>query len=431
MDRKYTKKLNEWINKNPDMPYMLLGARQVGKTYIIKEFCKNNFNNYIYLNLDDNESIKQIFTDTINPEEIMGRIALLLGRQIDVDSTAIFFDEIQVSERAISSMKYFNESEKPYKIICAGSLLGVALNRFEGSFPVGKVMMGTLYPMNFEEFLWANNRSDLNKEIRKCYTANSQMAKPIHDLLMQIYQDYLFTGGMPAAILEYISADKDIVKFNRDVKRNILNAYIYDMSKYTTSAENIKINKLYKSIPKQLNRENTKFTYKIIEENAKKRIYETSIDWLLQADLISKCALIEAPNIPLNVYANDNIFKIYMNDTGLLSELADLSPADFLTDSFNMFKGMLTENYVAQALRVNGHGLYYWRSKRNAEIDFLLHKDGKVIPIEVKSAENNQAQSLKLYIEKYNPEYSIKITGKNFGFMNKIKSVPLYAAYLI
>ncbi|MCK5758506.1 MAG: DUF4143 domain-containing protein, partial [Clostridiales bacterium] len=246
-----------------------------------------------------------------------------------------------------------------------------------------------------------------------------------------IYKDYLYVGGMPASVLEYLDSNKDIIRFNRDIKRNILNAYIYDMSKYTTSVENIKINKLYKSIPKQLNRENTKFTYKIIEENAKKRSYETSIDWLLQSDLISKCALIELPRIPLKAYANDNLFKIYMNDTGLLSELSDLSPADFLTDSFSMFKGMLTENYVAQALRVNGHGLYYWRAKRNAEIDFLLHKDGKVIPIEVKSAENNQAQSLKVYIEKYNPEYSIKITGKNFGFVNKIKSVPLYAAYLL
>ncbi len=348
MERKYTKKLNEWMNKYSNMPYMLIGARQVGKTYILKEFCKNNFNEYIYLNLDDNENIRQIFTDTINPAKIIGRIALLLGRQIDVESTAIFFDEIQVSERAISSLKYFNESEIPYKILCAGSLLGVAINRFEGSFPVGKVMIGTLLPMDFEEFLWANNRNDLNKEIRKCYTANSQMNKPVHNLLMQIYKDYLYVGGMPASVLEYLDSNKDIIRFNRDIKRNILNAYIYDMSKYTTSVENIKINKLYKSIPKQLNRENTKFTYKIVEENAKKRSYETSIDWLLQSDLISKCALIESPRIPLKVYASDNLFKIYMNDTGLLSELSDLSPADFLTDSFSMFKGMLTENYSRQ-----------------------------------------------------------------------------------
>ena len=431
MKRKHIQKLIEWKNQYPDMPYMLIGARQVGKTFILKEFCAKNFQDYIYVNLDDNNDIRRIFEDTINPDEIIKTMSLILNRDIDIMNTVIFFDEIQVSERAISSLKYFNESDKAYKIVCAGSLLGVAMNRFKSSFPVGKVMFGKLYPMDLEEFLWAIERTDLNDEIKAHFESNKQMPTTIHNIAMQIYKDYLFVGGMPASILEYLKKEKNTARFNRDIKRNILNAYIYDMSKYTTSTESIKINRLYRSVPRQLNKENSKFTYKIIEEGAKRRYYETSIDWLQQAELVNKCVLVENPQIPLKAYMKDNIFKIYMNDTGLLSELSGLTPADFLTDSFSRFKGMITENYIAQALTAGGHDLYYWRSQRNAEVDFLLNINGEIIPMEVKSATNTKAKSINVYKERYNPGYVIKVSAKNFGFENGIKSVPLYTAYLL
>lgn len=431
MKRKHMKKLLDWKNKYLDKPYILMGARQTGKTYLLKEFCKQNFDDYIYINLDENSLVQNVFEETIKPDEIITRLSAILGRVINPDETVLFFDEIQISERAITSLKYFSESEQPYKIVCAGSLLGVALNRFRGSYPVGKVVHGYLYPMDFEEFMWANSRDDICEIIKECFSENKQMSRAIHSLIMKYYRDFLYVGGMPASILEYLSCENDITKFDRTVKSNIINAYIFDMSKYTTSAENIKINKLYNSIPRQLNKENTKFTYNIVEEGGSKREFETSIDWLINAELVMECKLVEHPKIPLKAHEKDTLYKIYMNDVGLLCELSGIGAVDILTDSFNRYAGMLAENYIAQTLKSNEYNLYYWKSKRNAELDFLIHKEGKVIPVQVKSATNTKAQSLKVYTERYNPEYSLKISGKNFGYINKIKSIPLYAAYLI
>lgn len=410
---------------------MLVGARQVGKTYILRKFCSENFPNYIYINLDTEKSIRRIFEETIKPHEIISLISLKLDIKINPENTIIFLDEIQVCEEAIVSLKYFNEANEPYKIVCAGSLLGVALNRFKSSFPVGKVWFETLNSMDFEEFLWATNHNILLNEIKKHFDNNIQISTPIHDKALRLYKDYLYIGGMPASVLEYINSNGDLMKYDKKVKQDILTSYIFDMSKYTTSSENIKINKMYRSIPKQLNRENNKFTYKLIGDDVNKRTYETSIDWLVHANLVNKCILLEVPQMPLVVYAKENVFKIYLNDVGLLCELAELTPKDILTENFKFFNGMLTENYIAQTFISNNLNLNYWKSKKNAEVDFLLHIDGEIIPVEVKAATNTKAQSLRVYIERYKPKYSIKISAKNFGFVNNIKSIPLYAAYLL
>ncbi len=410
------------------MPYMLVGTRQVGKTYILDKFCKENFSNYVYINLERTKKISDIFEKTLEPKEIIDLISLRMGVTI-TDDTAIFFDEIQISEHAITSLKYFNEAKEKYNIVCAGSLLGVALNRFKSSYPVGKVRKVILHPMDFEEFLWAINQDLLVDKIRECFNNNKQMLA--HDLAIQLYRDYLYIGGMPASVLEYINKDKNIVHFDRMVKQDILGAYITDMSKYTTSSENIKINKLFKSIPMQLSRESSKFTYRIVEDTASKKKYETSIDWLIHGNLVNKCTLAQIPKIPLIAYIKENLFKIYLNDVGLLCELSEITPNNLLSDDFNLYKGMLSENYVAQTFIANNFSLYYWKSKKNAEIDFLINYKGEIIPVEVKAAENTKAKSLKVYIERYNPRYSIKISAKNFGFVNNIKSIPLYAAYLL
>ncbi|MDX1358026.1 MAG: AAA family ATPase, partial [Clostridia bacterium] len=281
MKRKITDKLIDWKKRDTKMPFLLLGARQVGKTYILKEFCEQHYLNPIYINLEENNAVRQIFDEKINPEEVIRLISIEMGHRIVPENSIIFFDEIQVSERAVTSLKYCAESSNKYNIVCAGSLLGVALNRFKGAFPVGKVEINHLYPMDFEEFLWAANRNELNEEIKKHFRGIKQMPEIIHNRSMNIYKDYLFVGGMPAAVLEYLEKGRDIAWFNRDIKNNILQAYIYDMSKYTTNAENIRIHRLYDSIPKQLNKENSKFTYKLISEGANKRLYETSIEWLL------------------------------------------------------------------------------------------------------------------------------------------------------
>lgn len=431
MKRKIIKDLINWKNSLSDMPYMLVGARQVGKTYILDEFCKKNYSNYLYINLEKEESIKEIFESTLDPKEIITSISIIKDIKIVLEDTVIFFDEIQVSERAITSLKYFNEAKEKYNIVCAGSLLGVALNRFKNSYPVGKVRKVMLSPMDFEELLWAVNQDALTEKIKECFINNTQMMESIHKKALSLYRDYLYVGGMPACVLEYIKKDYNLSNYDNIIKQNIIDAYMYDMSKYTTSAENIKINKLYKSVPKQLNRENTKFTYKIVEEKANKRNYETSIDWLVNSNMVNKCTLVETPKIPIGVYEKENTFKIYLNDVGLLCELSGIKLKDLYANDFNLYKGMLCENYVAQSFAANGLKLNYWKSKKDAEIDFLLNIDGNVIPVEVKSATNTKAKSLKIYIEKYNPKYSIKISSRNFGFVNNIKSIPLYSVYLL
>jgi len=431
MKRKIMEDLKKWKEEQSKMPYMLVGARQVGKTYILDNFCKDNYKKYVYINLEKEDNIREIFENSLDPERIISSIAIIKGKRIVPEETIVFLDEIQISERAITALKYFNESEVRYHIACAGSLLGVALNRFKSSFPVGKVHRKYLYSMDFEEFLWALGEEMLTEEIREGFKKDRALMEPIHEKAMNIYRDYLFVGGMPASVLEYIKNKKDLSRYDRIIKKNIIGDYIADMTKYTTNAENIRINEVYKSIPKQLGRDNNKFSYTLVDEKGNKRMYETSIEWLINSNLVNKCVLVKTPQIPLTAYEEDNYFKIYLNDVGLLTELSNMTPYDIVSESSNLYRGMLTENYVAQTLASGELGLNYWRSSNVAEIDFVLSIQGTVIPIEVKSATNTKSKSLNVYKDKYKPKYAIKISGKNFGFVNGIKSVPLYAAYMI
>ncbi|MCT4663374.1 MAG: AAA family ATPase [Tissierellales bacterium] len=431
MRRKVMEQLINWKDKGCEKPYMIIGARQVGKTYIIDEFCKNNFEEYLYVNLERDAEIKDIFDESIDPDLIIRQIGFLKNRPIDIDKTVIFIDEVQLSERAIMSLKYFAENSVNYKIIVAGSLLGVALNRFRSSFPVGKVKRYYMYPMDFEEFLLALGQDELVKEIYDCYWENKKMFEAVHDKLMNLYKDYIYVGGMPDSVLSYIDVDGDLNYYSRDIKRDILDDYLADMNKYTTNSEALKIKQVFQSIPSQLGRDNNKFSYKLIAENGKKAVYGTSIDWLLSSNLVNRATMIEVPRIPLKTYHKENMFKIYMGDTGLLSEMADMTPYDLHSAGGKLFSGMITENYIAQTLTASGTGLYYWRSGNSAEIDFLVNIEGEIIPIEVKASTNTKSKALKVYMEKYNPPYAIKVSGKNFGYNGLIKSVPLYAAHLI
>jgi predicted AAA+ superfamily ATPase len=431
MKRKVTKELLQWKDNGCKKPYMVIGARQVGKTFIIDDFCQNNFEKYLYLNLERDSEVKEIFEKSIDPEIVIRQIGFIKNHPIDIERTVIFIDEVQLSERAIMSLKYFAENDNDYKIIVAGSLLGVALNRYSNSFPVGKVKRKYLYPMNFEEFLWALGQEDLVDEIEKCYNANTKMFEPVHDMLIEYYKNYLFVGGMPDSVLSYVEAKGDLNYYSRDIKRDILEDYLADMNKYTTNAEAMKVKQVFQSIPSQLGRDNNKFSYKLISEKGKKAIYGTSIDWLLASHLVYRATLIETPRIPLKTYHKKNMFKIYMGDTGLLTEMADMIPYDLYSAGGKLFTGMLTENYIAQTLVTSGTRLYYWRSGNTAEVDFLINIEGEIIPIEVKASTNTKSKALKTYMDLYNPIYAIKISGKNFGFDGRIKSIPLYAAHLI
>ena len=294
MERKIYKQLLKWKENNIELPYMLVGVRQTRKTYILTEFCKNEFENFIYLNLDDMEEIKKIFEETLIPEKIIQGIEVVLNKSIDVDNTIIFLDEIQVSERAIHSLKYFAESEKPYKIVTAGSLLGVKINRFKSSFPVGKVWIDYLYPMDFEEFLIAIGENKILETIKNCYDNMEPMLTSVHEKALDLYNKYICIGGMPSNILEYIKKDKQIALYEDDISNNIITSYLADMAKYTENTEAIKNTKIYNSIPNQLGKENKKFKYSLVEKSARSREYESSLDWLIASNMIIKCNNIKA-----------------------------------------------------------------------------------------------------------------------------------------
>lgn len=429
MYRKIENDLLEW-KKDFKMPLMLIGARQTGKTYILEEFCKKNFENYIYINLEKEEDIREIFDATLDPEKIIEKIQILRKVNFNPDNTIIFLDEIQTSERAITSLKYFCESNKPYKIVTAGSLLGVKINRFKSSFPVGKVVTKYLFPMDFEEYLMALGEDKLIEEIRKHYNSNEKVLDSIHEKALDLYKKYLILGGMPKVIENFIENDLNIANVDFELQDYIITNYLADMNKYTDNTEGIKNSKIYNAIPKELARENNNFKYSIVDKDARKIRYESSLDWLLASNMILKCDLTEKNESPLKAFVNNDKFKIYLSDTGLLRSLSNIDYTEILLDKNEMYKGVLTENYVACELYTKFRELYYYTFSKY-EIDFLIKIDGDIIPIEVKSGRRTNSKSLNEYIKKYNPKYSIRISTKNFGFENNIKSIPLYAVFCI
>lgn len=432
MKRKVYKDLLEWKNSGMKKPLMVIGARQIGKTYIINEFCKNEFEDYVYINLLEHSEIIKIFKEEINTSEKFKRMKIYLEKDINLENTIIFFDEIQESEEMISALKYFCESDDPFKIICAGSLLGVKLKRMHSSFPVGKVQMINMYPMDFEEFLIANGNEALIDEIKKCYEQTVPMDSVLHNKALELYRLYLCVGGMPEAVSNLFNNDKDILKFNKSIVEDIYQSYLNDMNKYVDNKyEAAKVESIYKSIPAQLGNQSNKFQYGKISSNARKRDYETALNWLLSSTMVHKCSIINKVEIPPLGFIIDDHFKLYLSDIGILTSVLQIRFKDIIFDNLLQYKGIIAENYVATQLVANKHSLIYWESGNQAEIDFLLYNDDGIIPVEVKANDNVGSQSLKVYMKRYNPKYSIRISTKNFGVANNIKSVPLYAVFLI
>lgn len=429
MYRKIEEELKSW-KQNYQMPLMLVGARQTGKTYILEEFCKKNYANYIYINLDKEDNIAEIFETTIIPEEIIEKIEIIKNIIIDIENTIIFFDEIQVSERAITSLKYFCESDKPYKIVCAGSLLGVKINRFKSSFPVGKVTIKYLYPMDFEEYLIALGETKLIDEIKTHYQTNEALMNPIHEKALDLFKKYLALGGMPALINDFLENECIISHVNFELQEQIITSYLADMNKYTENSEGIKNSQIYNSIPKELARVNNTFKYSLVNKDARKVRYESSLEWLLASNMILKCDLADKNESPLKAFTNSDKFKLYLSDVGLLRALSNLDYREILLEKNEMFKGVLTENYIACEFYTKRRELYYY-SFDKYEIDFLIKIDGEIIPVEVKTGKRTTSKSLNEYVKKYNPKFSIRISSKNFGLENNIKSVPLYAVFCI
>lgn len=433
MQRLFEKKLLDWKQSGMKKTLMIVGVRQIGKTYIIEKFAKENFEQYLYFNLEKNEEVKNIFEKTIDDVKIIEELELYLGRKIDIDKTIFFFDEVQTSENFIVSLKYFNESNRPYKIVCAGSLLGVKLNRFKSSFPVGKVRIEYMYPMNFEEFLIATGKELLKEKIEECYNNMQPMPEFAHEQAITLYKQYLCVGGMPEAVNNFIENDLDILKFDSHILSDIKDMYIADMQKYVkNNMETVKIEKVYKNIPSQLAKDNKNFQYSFIEETGRKRKYESAIDWLVSSKMVLINYNAKRMEIPLKVYIDEDKFKLYLSDVGILTNMSEIKFPDIMLDKTFIYKGAITENYIAQELTSKGQSLYYWTSDRSAETDFVLYSDEDgIIPIEVKSGNNVKSVSLNIYINKFKPKYAIRFSTRNFGFENNIKSIPLYAAFCV
>lgn len=431
MKRKISIALNEWMNKQDRMPLIVNGARQVGKTYILEEFGREHFENTVYLNMEIESALVRFLDTELSPAKILQFVEVLKNQRITAGKTLIFFDEIQACEKALTALKYFYEQAPEYHVVAAGSLLGVAVNRKKYSYPVGKVDEMTLYPLDFEEFLWAAGKEELAIKIREHYASNEAMPQAWHEMALELYDRYFIVGGMPAAVVEYMASGSFIAV--QQIQNNIFNQYVADMAKYADSATSVKIRACYNSIPAQLAKENTKFQYKVVQRGGSSTIFGEAIEWLVFAGIALKCQRLEHGFIPINAYADLSDFKLYMADIGLLTLRSGMPLQTILSsvEEDNTYMGAMTENYVAQALTSSGHKAYYWQSDGKAEVDFVLQMDARVVPVEVKKGRRNRSKSLGVFSDKYGSEYSIRLSKKNFGFENGIKSVPLYAAFCI
>ena len=431
MYRKVTRFLEEWKASPHRKPLILQGARQVGKTYSVLEFGRTNYENVAYFNFETNPKLKDTFEENISPDYLIPILSHIAGQTIVREKTLIVFDEVQLCERALTSLKYFYEDEPDYHIIVAGSLLGVAVNRTQFSFPVGKVDMKTLYPMDMEEFLLAMGEDNLVEQIKICFHNDTPLPSALHDAAMQLYRQYLVVGGMPECVrLFQQTKDYILVRHTQDT---ILASYLNDMSKYNTTNEIKKTRLAYDNITVQLSKKNTRFQYKLLKKGGRAAEFENAIEWLCLSGIVSQVYKVEQIKKPLENYRDIDTFKIYVSDLGLLCAKKDLAANDilYMVEEINDFKGGMAENYVNVQLTINGYRTYYWESERGAEVDFIIQRNGKLIPIEVKSADNTRAKSLKVYMETYKPEYAIKLSAKNFGFDDGKKTVPLYAAFCI
>ncbi len=419
MKRKISKWLSEWKTNPKRMPLIINGARQVGKTYIIKQFGKEEYKHILYLNLEIEDNFCKFLETELSPDKIIQYLEAAKGVNVNAGNTLIFFDEIQVCEQALTSLKYFCEQAPEQHVIAAGS------------FPVGKVQQINMYPMDFEEFLWAMDREKLSEEIKAHFDKDLAMPNALHDIALQYHQQYMIVGGMPAAVSSFIETGS----YNNVqlIQNDIMQQYIADMSKYATSATSVKIRACYNSIPAQLAKDNRKFQYKTVQRGGTATIFGEAIDWLQFAGIVLKCQRLEHGFIPLNAYADLSNYKLYMADIGILTLHSRIPLQTMLSpiEVHNIFLGSMAENYVAQAFVNKGYDLFYWQSEGKAEIDFVLQIQDSVIPVEVKKGHRNRSRSLGIFAKKYKSPYAIRISKKNFGFENNIKSVPLYAVFCI
>lgn len=416
--------LCEWKNRKNRKPLIIEGARQVGKTWLMKEFGRQEYTNTVYINFDSNSRMAELFSADLDITRILRGIEIYTGKKINSEDTLIIFDEVQEVPKALSSLKYFYEDAPEYHVICAGSLLGIALHGGT-SFPVGKVEFMKLFPMSFREFLTATGKEQYVELLEQ---KDHQMISSFKQIYIDALKEYYYVGGMPEAVLSYSQAhDLEDV---RNIQNMILAAYEQDFSKHAPVSIVPKIRMVWNSIPSQLAKENRKFIYGLLRKGARAKDYETAIMWLIDCGLIHKVSRITTPNLPLKAYEDLKAFKLYLVDIGLLGALAGLKQSALLDGNgmFVEFKGALTEQYVLQQLVTDPDiGIYYYTNDRgNCEIDFLIDDGDKVIPMEVKAELNLKAKSLKTYREKYSPEVAVRTSMADYKENDGLVDMPLY-----
>lgn len=430
MKRDIYKKLLDWKQSERRKPLVLRGARQVGKTYILKEFGKGEYENCVYLNFEDDPTLDAIFAPRFDLQRIIRSLSAYGEVKISPGSTLLIFDEIQASPNALQALKSFRENANEYHVAAAGSLLGIKL-KGQKSFPVGQVNFLDLYPLSFLEFLDALQKSVLRNLIEENQQDFHPFPEPFHVELLELLKNYSLTGGMPEAISTYVQTAS--FQVTRQVQQEIIDSYLLDFSKHAEKSDVMKISEIWRSIPTHLSKENKKFIFSAVRKSARARDYERALQWLLDAGIIYKSYHISKPGLPLHAYSNSTIFKVFLLDVGLLGTMVNLSPGLILEGSaiFSHFHGALVENYVAQQLKAKSReDLYYWTSAGKAEVDFVFALNDGVCPLEAKAGLNLKSKSLKVYNEKYKPVFLFRTSLQNLQKTGNICNYPLYAISL-
>lgn len=425
MNRREINYLTAWKTLADRKPLIIRGARQVGKTWLMKEFGRNEYEKCAYVNFESNPILRTLFSENYNVNRIITALQIETGVTIEPKNTLLILDEIQEAPGAITALKYFQENAPDYHVMAAGSLLGVALGG-KTSFPVGKVDFMDLYPLDFLEFLEAVNQQPLADLLKKQDWA---LIKTFSSKYIELLKQYYYVGGMPESVLSF-SQNVDYTKI-REIQKKILIAYEHDFSKHAPSEIVPRIRMLWNSIPSQLAKENRKFIYGLIRQGARAREYELAMNWLIDCGLIHKVNNTDKPAIPLKSYENISAFKLFLSDVGLLAAMTDLDARTILEGNriFEEFKGSLTEQFVLQQLITKKNaGIYYWSPENvRSEIDFLIQYSGQVVPVEVKGQENLKSKSLKVYVDKYHPKTAIRTSMSDYREQNWMINLPLYA----
>lgn len=430
MRRRITQALQSWKASPERKPLLLFGARQVGKTYALRDLGARHYESVAFVDFARDPQAADVFEGSLQPHDLLARLEAYLKMDVTPGRTLIILDEVQLCERALTSLKYLCDEAPEHHVAAAGSLLGVKLRRDRALFPVGKVDMMALHPLSFDEYLDARGEGRLAALIQAALAENEALG--LHERALELYREYLLVGGMPEVVGKFVSAEAaDALERARATQLEIDQAYLADIAKYAPAAEMPRVAEAWASVPSQLAKENHKFQYRTVRSGGRASQYASAVDWLVATGTVSKCTRVEEGVAPLTTFEDPSAFKLYKADTGLLGASFQARPDDLLPsdDKASRFRGGMAENYVMQQLASRDVRPHYWGTSSRAEVEFIARdKNGEVVPIEVKSGTNVRSSSLATYRRAYEPPYAVRVSARNFGFEGGVRSVPLYAA---